>query len=378
VSLIFRRGEQRAMQSWFTDGDDGPGSRSVSPERAVTLPYVFAALRHIIDYGATLPIDCYRRKDERTRERITPPQLVRGLDDLGRPGAVSWLGQAFYGMASQGNAVGWISDVDGNGAPTVVNWLRRCDWSFDEQRRKWYVYGHEVPSSRIFHLPWIVPDGCVLGLSPMGLFIATYKAGLSAQDYSDINRGGGLPPSLLRNTAKTLQKNEAQIAKAHAKAAFSRGEPFVTGSDWEFSAVTIPPNHAQFVETLKLTASQIAAIYGLDPTEVGGEAANSLTYATEEHRLINRAANMTPYIERLERAVSRVLPAQQFVKLNIDAKIRADIKTRTDTIGAKLADGRLSLNEARALDDEPPVPGGDRHNMPVPATQPITRAEETP
>jgi len=366
------------MDPWFANGDDGPGVRAVSPERAVTLPYVFAALRHIVDYGSTLPIDCFRRKDESTRERITPPQLIRGLDDLGRPGSVSWLGQGFFGIAARGNAVGWVSDVDGNGLPTVVNWLRSSDWSFDETTRQWYAFGAPVPSSRIFHVPWIVPDGCTLGLSPLGLFIATIKAGLSAQDYSDIARGGGIPPSVLRNTAKTLSPKEAGVAKARAKAAFARGEPFVTGNDWEFEATAIPPNHAQFIETLKLTASQIAAIYGIDRTEIGGEAANSLTYTTEEHRLINRAANMTPYIERIEQAISRRLPSKQFVKLNIDAKIRADIKTRTDVIGEQLADGRLSLNEARALDDMPPVAGGDRHNMPAPVMQPITRAEETP
>jgi HK97 family phage portal protein len=344
----------------------------------MTLPYVFAALRHIIDYGSTLPMDCFRRIDEDSRQRISPPLLVRGLDEPGRPGMVSWLGQAFYGLAAAGNAVGWVSESDGLGYPTVVGWMKRSDWSFDEQTAQWYAYGHPVASSRILHIPWIVPDGYTLGLSPLELFIATIKAGLSAQDYSDITRGGGIPPSVLRNTAKTLVAKDADLAKARAKSAFARGEPFVTGNDWDLTVTAIPPNHAQFIETLKLTASQVAAIYGIDRTEIGGEAANSLTYTTEEHRLINRAANMTPYIERVERAVSRVLPTKQFVKLNIDAKIRADIKTRTEVVGEQLADGRLSLNEARALDDMPPVTGGDRHNMPVPTTAPITREGETP
>jgi hypothetical protein len=78
---------------------------------------------------------------------------------------------------------------------------------------------------------------------------------------------------------------------------------------------------------------------------------------------------------RLENAFNRLLPERQYVKLNVDATFRTDLKTRTDVIGAKLKDGRLNLNEARALDDEPPVPGGNFHNQPAPTAAPNTRGE---
>jgi HK97 family phage portal protein len=382
VSLFFKRGEQRAMTSWFSTAADGP--RNVTPETAVTLPSVYAALRHIIDFGSTLPIDTYRR-DGDVRRKISPPQLISGLDAEGRPGSVTWVGQALYGMASIGNAVGWISEIDGFGFPTSVNWLRRDHWSFDEQSRQWYAYGQKVPASQLLHIPWIVPPGYVLGMSPLQIFIATVKAGLSAQEYSDIKRGGGVPPAVLKNAQRTLTPEEAEVVRGRAVTSFQRGEPFVTGNDWDLSLLTIPPNQAQFIETLKLTSSQVAAIFGVDPVEVGGEAPNSLTYATEEARQIKRAANVSPYVERIERAVSRVLPEKQYIKFNTDAKIRADVSTRTDIVGAQVADGRLSVNEARALEDRPPVPGGDAYNIggsapmtrrPASDTQPPVRQRE--
>lgn len=377
MSFLFKRGgEKRAMQNWFATGASGP-NRSVTPESAATLPSVFAALRHIVDFGSTLPIDCYRR-DGDARLKMSPPQLIAGLDAAGRPGAVTWLGQALYGMASIGNAVGWIAEVDGYGYPTAVGWLRRDHWSFDEQRKQWYVFGQPVPASQVLHIPWIVPPGYTLGMSPLEIFIATIKAGLSAQDYADIQRGGGVPPSVLKNVARTLDPEEARTVKSRAMASFQRGEPFVTGNDWDLSVTAIPPNQAQFIETLKLTAGQVAAIYGVDPVEVGGEAPNSLTYSTEELRQIKRAANIAPYIERIEAAVSRVLPNRQYIKLNTNAKIRADIKTSTQVIGEKLSDGRLNLNEARALDDMSPVPGGDRYNIITPASETVKREGATP
>ncbi|WP_286211773.1 phage portal protein [Mycolicibacterium mageritense] len=375
MSLFFRRSEQRVMQHWFGVGGDPGGPHRVTPERAKYLAPVFAALRHIVDYGSTLPIDAYRRSDGGQRTKITPPQLISGLDGEGEPGAVTWLGQAFYSLAAYGNAVGWISRLDGNGFPSRVTWLQDCDWSFSETAKQWYVFGAPVPSSRLVHIPWIVPPGKVLGLSPIEHFATVISAGLSAQEYADLRRGGGIPPSVLKNDERVLDTDQAEQVKSRLMSTLRRGEPFVTGKDWTFETVTIPPNHAQFIETLKLSANQTAAIYGIDPTEIGGQSENSMDYSNQEMRQINRAANMRPYIVRIEKAIDRLLPGPQFVKFNTDATIRSDIKTRTEVLGAQIKDGRKSVNEARALEDEPPVDGGDFHNVPSPMSGPVNRNE---
>jgi HK97 family phage portal protein len=372
VSLFFRKSEQRSDQ-WFDTGGDYD-SRSISTQKATHLAPVYSSIRFIVDFLSTLPVDAYQMNG--TARKDTPlPQLFRSQNEPGRSGLGPWIGQAGYGLATAGNAVGWIVETDSFGLPTVVSWLRRDQWSFDEPSKQWYVFGHPVGSSQLVHIPWIVPIGCTLGLSPIEHYAAIVKAGLSAQDYADVRRGGGLPPPVLKNTQQTIQPDAATVIRDRAVAAFGSGKPFVTGNDWDLSISVIPPSHMQFIETLKLTANQLAAIYGIDPREVGGEATGSLTYSTDESRSLNRANDMRPYMVRLENAFNRLLPERQYVKLNVDATFRTDLKTRTDVIGAKLKDGRYSLNEARALDDEPPVPGGDFHNLPAPTAEPKTRGE---
>lgn len=272
------------MQHWFGVGDmpsTAATSHVVNPETATYLAPVFAALRHIVDFGSTLPISAYRRSDDGTRRRITPPQLISGLDAEGEPGTVAWLGQAFYGLAAYGNAVGWIRRVDGLGYPTAVSWLSDSDWAYSEITKQWYVFGQQVPSSRIVHIPWIVPPGKKIGLSPIEHFASMISAGMSAQEYADMKRGGGIPPSVLKNSEKVLDAKQAAEVKSRLVRSLSKGEPFVTGRDWDYTAITIPPNHQHFIETLKLSANQTAAIYGIDATEIGGEAANSLTYCAD-------------------------------------------------------------------------------------------------
>lgn len=371
---LFRQGEKRSSPSpsWFGVGADSPAR--VTPDNATKLAPVFAALRHIVDFGSTLPVDAYR-KEGGVRQEITLPPLFAQLDAPGGPGLVPWLGQAFYGLAL-GNAVGWINSTDGFGFPTDVSWLHWSQWSYNEQAKQWSAFGQPVPSSQLVHIPWIVPPGRRLGLSPLECYSSIIAAGLSAQDYADIRRGGGLPPAVIKNAAKTVPPEVAREMRAQAAAVFAKGEPFVIGSDWDMTAVTIPPNHVQFIDTLKLSANQIAAAYGLDPREVGGAAAESLTYSTDESRGLNRANNMRPYLERVERAFARLLPSRQFIRLNVDATIRADIKTRTEVVGAQIADGRMSVNEARALEERLPVAGGDFHNVPAPKAEPNTRTGE--
>jgi HK97 family phage portal protein len=373
MSLFFRKAEQRSGE-WFNTFPDND-YRTVSTEKSTYLGPVFSALRHIVDYVSTLPLDAYRMDGDTRTELNTLPLLLRSQNDIGRAGVGQWFGQAAYGLATAGNAVGWIAETDGFGFPSVVNWLRREWWTFDEINKQWYVGGQPVGSSQLVHIPWIVPTGHTLGLSPIEHYAALTRAGLSAQDYADVRRGGGLPPSVLKNSAMTIQSDAAAVISDRAAAAFKSGKPFVTGSDWDLNVTVIPPSHAQFIETLKLTATQIASIYGIDPREIGGDAAGSLTYSTDESRPLNRANDMRPYIVRLENAFNRLLPERQFVKLNVDATFRTDLKTRTDVIGAQLADGRLSLNEARALEDRPPVTNGDFHNGPAPTAAPITRGE---
>lgn len=348
--------------------------RSGSDGAATGLVPFFAAIRHIVDFMSTLPVDGYRVESD-MRIPMTLPRLLSRLNDPGDEGLGTWVGKWAYGLAVHGNSVGWISATDGFGFPLAVRWLNRADWSFDEYRKQWYVFQGPVPATQIVHCAWVVPPGMTIGMSPLEHFREFWAAGLSAQEYADIGRGGGIPPAHLRNNALVLDDEQSRRVQAKAVASFASGKPFVTGKDWELDLKAIPPNQIQFLQTLQLTANQTAAIFGIDPREIGGNATESLTYATDESRQLNRANNLRPYLVRFEEMVGRILPERQFIKLNVDATMRTDARTRTEIIGMKLADGRLNLDEARALEDQPPLPNGQgqRYNVPVPTQDRVNR-----
>lgn len=371
MSLFFRSAEQRSVTAsdvpWSHGGDP---VESVSERKALGLVPVFAAVRHITDFSSTLPLHAYRKAGEE-RIRTPLPQLFRTLQSTGELSA--WLCQGMSSMVIHGNAVGWIVARDGMGFPTNVVWLERSDYDVDDSsgRSVWYVKGRKVSRIDLVHIPWISVAGRTLGLSPIEYYAATVQSGRLAQQFgNDWFAGGGFPPAVFRNTARTVDPAQVSTIRARLQASIRRHEPLVTGNDWEYTPITIPPEQAQFIESQKLSANQVAAIYGIEPDEVGGEAANSLTYSNEESRQIKRAANLRPYLTRFEWAFASWLPERQFVSFTTDAPIRIDTKTRHEVYKIQREIGLRSINEQRALEDLPPVPGGDVYAPSGVQTQP--------
>ena len=359
MSLFFRKTEQRAVTSlpWIAGGDT---RTHVTQERALSLTPVFAANRHITDMGSTLPLKGYRKIGD---DRQPMPNLPRLFADLEKDGLlVPWLSQGFSSVVLRGNAVGLKVGTDGFGFPMNVVWVPMDRVFVDDSTGvgQWYIDGRKVSRLDLVHIPWITVPGRTLGLSPIEYYATTINSGIDAQQFGgDWFKAGGVPPGTFKNTQKTVDREDAEKISARLTSMIRKRQPLTYGNDWEYNPISIPPEQAQFIESQKLTANQVAAIYGLDPTEVGGEAANSQEYTTEEFRQTKRLANIRPYLARFERAFASWLPNAQYVKFNGNAIVSADIKTRFEVYKIQNEIGFASVNEQRALEDLPPVDGGD-------------------
>lgn len=94
---------------------------------------------------------------------------------------------------------------------------------------------------------------------------------------------------------------------------------------------------------------------------IGGEAGNSLTYATVEGRALDFLRySIQPWLVRLESAIGQLLPRGQSVKFNVNALLRSTTKERYDAHAVALASGFMTVDEVRALEDLGPMPAGAR------------------
>jgi hypothetical protein len=75
-----------------------------------------------------------------------------------------------------------------------------------------------------------------------------------------------------------------------------------------------------------------------------------------------------PWIVRIEQSVSTfLLPGLQYIRFNVDARLRAKTKDRYESYQTALSNGFLSADEIRAMEDLGPLPKklGQRYYRPL-------------
>lgn len=348
------------QQVWGAGGEwDSSTGGPVTALSALHLAAVYAATSLIADSLASAPWAAFEKSAE-IPVRLTPqPALVTdpGVDLLD---VYSWKHQLVSSLLLWGNAYGLILAVDSRGIPSKVQWLRPDQVTIDEQGTHPVFAFNSQPLERsaLIHVPWYTVAGSVKGLSPVGLFCTQIETGHEAQRVGrNFFRRGTVPSAILKNDEKTLDKEEAQNAKEQFKSSVSNAEPFVTGKDWSYQAIGLPANDAAFLAGIKATATQIAAIYRVAPEQVGGEVSvTSLTYKSlEQDQIKFNTTTLRPIASRIEAVVDRYLPPTQYAKFNLDASVRADLKTRYEAHALAIASGWKTPDEVRQLEELPPL-----------------------
>lgn len=385
MSIFFqprRTVESRAITSWdFVTGGGLDSPRSM--EKTLSIVPVFAATSRIAGDISTLPLQGYRKTGEARQPMPLPSVFPKPTGRLISPnlGLVAWLMQPLMSLLIRGNAYGLVVSWTAGGQPGKVVWLNPENMTVDESGSlPVYRYnGAEVDRMNLIHIPAYVMPGSVVGLSPIGACAALGSTALNTQDMTSDWFKSPLPGSTMQNTQRTIDREDAATISDGLNARIKAGKPLVYGNDWKFEPVTMSASDAAFIESTKMNATQVAAIYHIPPEMIGGDSGSSLTYSTVELNTIRYATEaLTPWIARLEETFSSWLPSPQFVKFNLDAMIRVDTKTRYEVHQISRQIGLNNIDELRALEDRAPLPDGQGEDFtPLAAKTPTPAAKET-
>lgn len=143
------------------------------------------------------------------------------------------------------------------------------------------------------------------------------------------------------------------------------------GASFELKTLQFNAEQIQLAEQRQHAVLEIARAAGIDPEDLG-VSTTSRTYQNSEQRrqdLID--FTFAPYVAAFEQRLSMgdVTPRGYEVKVNFDAFLRADTKTRMEAykIGSEV--GAYILPEIRELEDRPAIP---RSALPRPEPEPET------
>lgn len=374
-----KRVEHRSIETWPWGDDGGTAPHQHQPmnlNRALSLVPVFGAVRLLTDSVASLVPSIYKLDNNGVAKRLPAPPLFQQPSVHGT--LVDWQERAVASMALQGDAIGLITARDYYGWPTMVEWLNPDDCYVQDgsltgqgsyMQPIWWWKGRQMRTEDIVHIPWFSLPYRVRGLSPIGAFRATANVGLGAADYAaSWFDNGGVPPGVFRNTKQTVSKEDADLITARVTHRLRSRKPLVHGSDWVYEPIAIKPHEAQFVETMRLTATQIAVIYGVPPEKIGGTTGTSLTYSTQEQNSLDFLTfSLRPWLVKLEAAFTRLFPRGTYVKYDTSDIIRVDAKTRAEIDQMSLGgQGWRTTDEVRADHDWGPIPQQlDRPKPPI-------------
>jgi HK97 family phage portal protein len=327
---------------------------------------VWAALNLRAGLISTLPLDIYRRVNG-AQVACPVPEVLRnpGGNIVSQPGdgLIDWLFASQFDLDRTGNAIGIITARDGLNLPARIELALTSQTSVivkGGELWKYRIAGTLYDPAEIWHERSHVVPGLHVGLSPVAYAALAIGEYFSVQEFAqNWFSTGAVPKARLKNVAKTINPKEAGIVKESYHAAISANEPFVHGSDWEYSMMQAEHASTDWIDAKKFSITDVARFFGvpadlIDSGETG--VTGKLTYQNITQRNLQfLIMQMGPAIIRRENALTALTPRPRYVKLNTDAFLRLDPLQRMQMIKSQIDARTLAPSEARELEDRPPL-----------------------
>lgn len=334
------------------------GTAPVTSDTAMRHSAVWACLRLRGDLVSTMPVDVFRRVGDIQIEMSKPPVLVNPGGE--RVDVCEWMYSSQVDLDRTGNTIGLITERNAAGLPQRIDLQPMSACSIRERNGviTYRIDGTEYPAEKVWHERQFTVAGLPVGLSPVAYAAWSIGQYQSAQQFALNWYGtGGIPKGHFRNTQLTeITEEAATAAKARFKTSVEGNDIFVSGKDWEYNPFQAEAVGAEWLEAQKYGIGDIARFFGCPGDLIDAAVSTgSITYANITQRNLQfLIMNLGPAVYRREKALSKLLPAPRYVKLNTSALLRMDDETRAKVLKLKIEARTLAPSEARELDNLPP------------------------
>ena len=381
---------QAAMAAYARDwlaGADSEGATAtglaVTPESSLAYTAVLACVRVLSEAVASLPCLVYERYDQNGREakrRSAEHAVYPLVHDA--PNTVQTAFE-FYEMGMAhillwGNfyaEIDWSPGGQARGLWPLPAWWVSPKWARDG---KWYELQmgsgqrEYLPDYRVLHVPGFGYDG-VEGKSMIRLAREAIGLGLATEQFGARFFGNGaMPGGVLEHPGKLSDEAYKRLKDSwelRHQGLNNAQRLAILEEGMKLSAIAVPPEDAQFLETRRFQRQDIAAIFRVPPHMIGD--LERATFSNIEQQSTDFDTNtLRPWLERWEQRLNRSLLLEEerrtyFMEFLVDAILRADTATRYAAYATGRQWGWLSVNDIRERENMNPVEGGDEYLSPL-------------
>lgn len=351
----------------------------VTASSALSLSAVWACTNLIAGTIATLPLVVYRQKGDE-RVAVKDHALYRLLHDSPNydQTAVDFWEFIAASLELWGNAYARIERTNGKVSglhpinPAVIAVRRRQDGAIEY---RWTEDGryYELTDRDVFHVRGF--GGNPLGgMSTLHFGRQVFGVALAADRSAGTTFANGLRPSGVLKFAEWLKPDQRDLAETAMVAKFAgaqnTGKPMVLEGGVTWEALTLNPEDAQMLETRKFSVEEVCRLFGVPPHMIGHtEKSTSWGTGLEQQTLAFQKFTLRRRLKRIEQSIMKqlVTPEERsrglIVDFNLEGLLRADSAGRASFYQTMTAIGAMTINEVRALENLPPVPGGETPRM---------------
>lgn len=375
------------ISTYLGAGEQSDAGISVTPQNAVSLTAVWAAVNLLAGTIGQLPVGVYQKTDD-GREPVGKHPITRLL---GLQPNEDMTGQVFreavmYNLLMYG--VGYAL-IDRNGSaqprqliPLMSQHTRRERVNGITRIITMGANGKTVTfrPMDVLIIPGLTTDGLSV-ISPISAGKQSIGASLAAQRsagsfFGKGARPGGVlehPGSLSPEAAGRLRDSWERLHEGskndHRTAILEEG--------MKFHATATEPEKAQLLESRKFAVSEVSRVFGVPPHLIMD--LERATFSNIEHQDIGFIKySVNRWVVRWEQECAIKLLSESekqrdyYIKLNVNGFMRGDSKARAEYLTRMVGGGIMKINEARALEEFNAVDGGNELLVPANNMAPLS------
>lgn len=364
------------LAEYFRYGGANDSGEVVSEGSALGISAVWRAISLISQTLAQLPM--------RTIRETAPGQYMRTASFIDNPGGpdgptpFEWRETVFAHLLLHGNA--YLFHVFGGAGQLVALvplhplcvYIELPSPSDEVQPKggKWFVVHllngerERYDASSLTHVPAMSMDG-VYGMSVLQVARNSLGTAIAGDRAAAKMFGHGLTiAGLITPDEDEPDWDDASFIKDQVNDALTGNENMgkiaVLPRKLKFQQMEMSAEDAQFLQSRQFSIEEIARWFGVPPFELM-QTDKQTSWGTgieAQQRGLGRTV-LAPWASRLEQRLSRLLPNPRFVEIDFAGLERPSPDVEIRLLLEQIEGGLITINEARAVRNLPPVPGGN-------------------
>lgn len=380
-SLLWNFGESRSLEdpsiplssknidTFFNIGQTNESGVNVTEATALTFAAVYRAVVLRGDTLASLPIHVFENLGNGKKQIVKdhPVSFLLGREPNELQTAFSMRQAASGNHDLWGNIYAVIRN-DQKGEPISID-LKDPETAEVKRRGRqlWYVFRETidgksetttVPMHQVLHIPNFSRNG-VVGTGIVQNAAESLGSALAQQKFgSRFFKNNAQPSGILTSqNATDTQAKESKAAWQKANAGTNTGGTSVLRGDWKYDTITIPPDQAQFLQSREFSVVEVARWFGVEPHllfDLKRSSYNSIEQQSIEFAVYTIMGLVRKWEQEIDRKMFSLEDRKKnkyYTKFNINALLRADIKSRGDWYRTLVQNGIMEINEVRQLED---------------------------